>query len=773
VGETAVVAVVLALSLFGNLGPPDTTLDASWQEMLIHARASGLQFGRDIIFTWGPWGFLNARSHLGNVEAVPILAWEVGGQFLVALALAVLTRTLVPWRRIVFVAAFIAFHWLFLDVVYFVLVALIGISGLMRRDASVARLVGWTIVLGFLSQLKFTYLVISSAAVLAGAGCWIGRRSWSRALAVAVGFVLAVVAAWAAAGQNPDNLYPYLRRSLEISSGYGAAMASDEPWPVFIWGTLLALLWVLFLWRVWRTLPERAVAAAAPAYLAFSLYVMWKEAFTRADFIPLGGHVFGFFAYILILGPVVPGLLFPGRRWHWFDASFFLCLLGVACFDGAYYRLGPRVAWERFYGSVHAVARIGGLPAEWQSAYEKAATEHSLPAIRAAVGDGTVDVYDFNTGIAFLNGLKLDARPIFQGYTAYTPSLEGWNLRHYQSDSAPDFLLWNDERIDNRYPGQDDAMLLGALPGHYEPLFPEGGYWLFRKLTPVSRTPAARELILERTVQLGEEVALPLRADRAIWLQARAAPNNLGRLREILYKPAIINIATLDEQGRPSVWRLVPRVASDGFILAPTIAGGSDMAALMRGQAASWVRSFHFEAPDGQDEFWSHVDVRLFGMAGLPVRSQLPVDWLVALGIFDRPAISVTSQQQQQVFELPQRALLLHAEGEIVFEIPAGATRFITGYGIRREAYEGEAHTEGVEFDVEVVWASGRRERLWSRFLDPVARRADRGTQELKLDLPSDRAARLVFHTGLGPRRDSRWDWSYVSGLHFDVDAKK
>jgi hypothetical protein len=282
--------------------------------------------------------------------------------------------------------------------------------------------------------------------------------------------------------------------------------------------------------------------------------------------------------------------------------------------------------------------------------------------------------------------------------------------------------------------------------------------------------------VLSRRVRLYEEVELPLQADQAIWLRARASPDNLGRMRSLLYKPALIGIATTDYLGRQSSWRLLPRVAESGFILAPTLASGSDLASLMRGEAASWVRSFHFEAPDGQAEFWSHVDVELFRMPGLPFSSPSPVGWLVALGIFDRTPLSIESQEFQEVLgppELPAKALLLHAEGQVVFAVPPGATRFDASFGIRKGAYTGDGHTRGVDFSVEGVWASGRREPLWHRRLDPVAEPADRGTQSVALELPADPPARLVLHTGAGPDHDNRWDWSYVTALHFEAPVEK
>jgi hypothetical protein len=767
--ETIVVTLAIGFSLFAPPNTPEAKLDASWQEMLIYAHAHGMQFGRDLIFTWGPWGFLCSQFHLGRVEAVPILFWQVAGQLLVALALATLTRSLVLWRRIAFVAAFLAFHWLFFDVVYLVLVALIGVSALMKREAALGRLVAWTLVLGFLAQFKFTYFVISSAAVLAAMGYWAARGSWKRVVAIAGGYAFAVVAAWVGAGQNLDNLYPYLRRSLEISSGYGDAMGLEESWPLFLWGSGLALLFFIFVWWAWRTVLDRPFALAASGFLTFLLFVVWKESFIRADVVPLGGHVFGLFSYILILGPVLPGLLFPGRRWHWFDSSFILCLVAIACVDPDYYARAPRVEWERIYGKAQSLSRLGALPQEWQRSFEEASESASLPAVRAAVGQGTVDVYNYNTGIALLNGLNLAARPVFQSYSAYTPSLEGWNLRFYQSGRGPDFLLWNDEGLDNRYPGQDDAMLVASIPGHYEPLFAEGGYWLFRKRTAVSRDRMERRLILNRTVRLSEEIMLPPQYDEAVWLQADAAPSNLGRLRSLLYKPALINIATTDDTGRHGLWRLVPRVAKDGFLLVPTLASGSDLDALMRGTVQSWVRSFHFEASAGEEEYWSHVEVGVFGMPGIPIVSGIPSGSFVALGIFDRRALSLRSAAQPEVFAVPEGyAVLLHAESEVVFGVPADAMRFSCGFGIRMGAYSGDGHTAGVEFSVDAVWASGRRERLWSRYLDPVARSEDRGTQQLDLELPRDPPERLILRTGAGPNNDNRWDWSYVSRVRFD-----
>jgi hypothetical protein len=282
--------------------------------------------------------------------------------------------------------------------------------------------------------------------------------------------------------------------------------------------------------------------------------------------------------------------------------------------------LAAYITRGRITSSLSNLGHLGSLSNEWQRQYAEASRAAALPRIRREVGAGTVDVYNFNTATPILNGMNLSARPIFQSYSAYTPSLEGWNLRFYQSDRAPEYLLWSDDPVDGRYPGQDDGMLLARLPGHYEPLFKEAGYWLFRRVSPVSREPLAWVLLDQRSVSLSEEIPLPGGVEQAIWLRADAVPDSLGRIRAALYKPALINIVVTDNFDRTFTMKMLPRVARDGFILSPTLWSGGDMAALMAGRAQTRVKSFHFEAPNSESEFWSHVDVLLYRIPGLPAR---------------------------------------------------------------------------------------------------------------------------------------------------------
>ncbi|HZZ18406.1 MAG TPA: hypothetical protein VFE25_03505 [Opitutaceae bacterium] len=765
--EAVLLTLALALSLMSIPGPPGTGLDGSWQEMLVHAHTVGLQFGRDIIFTWGPWGFLCTRYHLGAQAAVPILIWQTAGQLLMAGCLVNLTWNLPAWRRVVFFACIAVLHWLFQDTVYFLLIALAGVGPLMRPGAKMPQLVFWAVFLGFLAQLKFTYFVISGAAVAVAACCQWARRSGTSAAALVAAYGLSVLGTWMAAGQSLDNLYPYIRRSLEISSGYGDAMGLDESWTAFGWGVAIAITCGAYCRHLWRNVPERCLGKASSVLLFFVLFVMWKEAFTRADFVALGGHIFGFVGLVALLVPTTCSLLLGVRRPTWPDASLVLCFLGVYFIESAYYSQVLRIEWERIYGNVRVLENLRRQPSDWEAQLGTASEAAALPAIQAEVGKATIDTYNYQEGVPILNGLTVRARPIFQSYSAYTPSLEGWNLRDYLSDRAPDYLLWNDGLVDNRYPGEDDAMLVETLPSRYEPVLSENGYWLFRKRAMAGQGRPVHKLLLKKTVHLGESVDVPAGQRQAVWIEANPVPNALGRARALLYKPAEIHILTTDETGLQRQWRLLPRVAATGFILVPTLEHGEDLAALMQGDANSRVRRFVFTAPEGEDEFWSHVDVNLLAIPSLPFAA-IPASRLIGLGIVGERPLSIESVAEPVFVDVAEgKALQLHAPGEMILSIPKGSMQFSGTIGLLPGTYSDGGSTAGVEFSVDAVWSSGRSMRLWSRYLDPVAEQADRGSQRFQVNLPEDGPVRLVLRTGTGPRTDNRWDWSYVRDLRF------
>src|SRR5262249_11101465 len=87
--------------------------------------------------------------------------------------------------------------------------------------------------------------------------------------------------------------------------------------------------------------------------------------------------------------------------------------------------------------------------------------------------------------------------------------------------------------------------------------------------------------------------------------------------------------------------------------------------------------------------------------------------------------------------------LMVHAPGEIHFDLPHGSHRILGGFGIAPGAYE-QGQTDGVLFTVEYFSDDSTPAVLYERHLDPVHESRDRGLQTLRLDLSEGREGRLI-----------------------------
>jgi hypothetical protein len=766
---SAALTLLLWPSLVNFPGAPEGYLDASWQEVLVHAHAQGWQFGRQIIFTWGPWGFLGSHFHLGESGAVARIVWETLGKLLVAGGLVVLTQPLAAWRQALFILGLVLFNWLFADTVFYVFISLLIVGGLLAPGALRWRCGFWIAALSFLAAFKFTYLLLAGGGVLLAAGAWVWRRNYHAALVVTVGYVLAFVLVWMAAGQHPDHIVPYLRRSIELSSAYGDAMGMDETWPVFLCGAGLMVLVGAFVLRLFLTHPDRPFAVAASLFLAATWFIVWKSCFTRAD-----GHVLGLFLFTLLLAVVLPGLCHPARRWHWFELAPLSCLLGIAITEPGLLSRCPGIALARIRANSRELPRVGPLPAAWQRSLETVRASALLPAVQAAVGRGTVDVFHYEQAVALFNDLNYSPRPIFQSYVAFSSRLAWRNLRHFQSPLAPDFVLWKHMTIDGRFPTQDDAALVSELPRGYEPALEEGDYLLLKRVRPLPAQRLDRRLLLEQSLDFNGTLTLPPAGTHPLWIQVRLPLTLIGRLRSFLYKPPQVFLITTDVTGRESTWRLLPRVAEDGFLLDPLLETQADFAAYLRSQGSLTVRSIRLTAPPGQQEYWSTIwdrpVVRLFELPEVTLQPQPRYQALVQAGLMNFTPDSIQADFPLNVFSTSAgRMMLLHAPGEMVIPLPPGAAIFSGAIGLADGSYDGDSRTDGVDFVVAAVAPDGSRRVLWQRYLDPLNRAEDRSPQSFHIALPAGSAHKLVLRTLPGPAADSRWDWSFVGNLHLDT----
>src|SRR5882724_2475497 len=224
-------------------------IDNSWALALHAAFAERLQFGTEIIFTYGPWGFL-ARNYDPRTYLLSVIIWS-------GLALVFLSG---GWQLVRGLRGnrFYAWVWLVLlaalattplgndfdtRLVLFLMLPLLLHFFTERTGPIKAALV---VALGCLSLVKFTGLIEAAlVVVLISADDVFRRRRFPWALPL---WAASLLCFWLLAWQRLDGFGPFLLNSWQITAGYMESMMLPGNAPFWsLWGfvTIAAALWLL------------------------------------------------------------------------------------------------------------------------------------------------------------------------------------------------------------------------------------------------------------------------------------------------------------------------------------------------------------------------------------------------------------------------------------------------------------------------------------------------------------------------------------------------
>jgi hypothetical protein len=590
-------------------GMPGEGLDPSWVLAINQAVAQGLVFGREVIFSYGPFGSVLTRNYHPSTDALMVF----GGLHLV-LAFSVALMVLSVGRLgvgLVGVAFAVGAMTYLRDALLFWYPLLVALccDRLFRapseppRTGEVSRL--WLLALlcspfGLLPLIKGSMLV--SCGVVAGLLLlqFALERRWQAACVVVTVPLAWMLACWTVAGQPLDALPTYFRMMLPVIAGYTAAMSSDGvPWePIAYLAGACWLLAVLWLDSDARG-PRRFVL---PAVFALSLFLAFKAAFVRHD-----GHalIAGSF---LLLSALSLNLQWPSRR----AVSALVVATGVwALIDDQYLGTGPvssarsiqEAMVSAWSGVERRVAGDGGLQADFDASLAGIREGHRLRVL-----DGRADIYSFNQSHLLAAGARWSPRPVFQSYSAYTPELAEKNRRHLLSDAAPESIVFRVEPIDGRVPASEDGASWPLLMSAYRPVALENDtLYLARRTRVSSHSDAAGHPADAQVVaSLGEPVVIP-RNLGPVFARIDVRPTLLGRLAGLLYKPSELRMGVRLDDGRTRSFRFVVGSGPAGLVVSPLIESTAEFALLYGGHAylsAKRVESFWVTA-ERPARFWS------------------------------------------------------------------------------------------------------------------------------------------------------------------------
>ncbi|MFC7545698.1 hypothetical protein [Plantactinospora sp. GCM10030261] len=564
-GRTATVGwLVVALILDAPVTPavPRTGLDPGWVTGINVASTEGLRFGRELIFTYGPWGFLDR----------PLLV--SGTQFAQGVLFAALVTTAV------FVAAYLCLRRLCRPTIVgpaaLLVVLLVPNSepGLALVAATVAVTLldlrwgegraqrwqdSWPVaalgaLAALLCQVKFSEGLIMLALAGAVALRATTRRGVARGLAVAATvFAFATLLFWIIAGQRPGDLAGWFTGSWDLASGYAAGMAKEEYHRVggYLAAAGLALVAAVSVTGLVRAGGRRTALHLVPP-LAIAVAFGLKAGFVRHD----SYHEWTFF---LLLAFALLALAGHARR---AGAPLIAALLAVGLLPHAQ-AFDAIAAMDRWRETGRVVFDQNQRAAALAGAANQARQAYRLPPdLVAATRGHPVSVDPWEATLPWAYGLDWRPVPVFQTYAAYTVGLDERNARAIASAAADHRVLRRPGlAIDGRNHRWETPRYLLELTCGYRVETESGGWLLLRHVG--DRCGPARSLAT-RSVRAGERVDTPVAAPGEIVVARYVpdAPSPIAALTRTLFKEPGPTTATVDGTRHP-----VPAAVRDAPLL--------------------------------------------------------------------------------------------------------------------------------------------------------------------------------------------------------------
>ena len=590
-----------------GIPPSPAGLDAGWLQVLGQAHVRDWVWGRDIIHTYGPLGFLH--PYLGYDPAVfpryafGQVALALGGAWAVLMALQGATRsrrwTAVAWMALT--ASLVktdAVSYLSVAAAFVVLQDLATTWDVRGRGR-------WWIcglamaLLGVVGLIKFSYFLLGGLAVVLAV---VRMACTSAGTRTAAGWLAMAAAAWfvtwiGVAGQ-PLSAWPgYVATSLEVSNAYNLGLAqSGDAWPFWLGLATLAAAGAAFGFHLSRAVDGRLVAAGAVLFWAAMVLLVWKASFVRQD----AGHELGYF---LTLSSIAL-LLWARGGPAWGGVA----LVAITGFVVAYVPLVE--SWSQVGKALMADHRQAWEAARGRFQIQQAAARAQqealwiLPKTRALIGDATVDMAGVQQGRLLINNLNYRPRPVFQSHMANSPILARINADSLAGAQAPAYVLFQLVPIDGKLPSSEDPLALVELLRRYEWVHEEAGLELLHRRTGTPESLHDRE-VGALSVPPGAWVYLPApaagRQQRLQSLRFRWQPSWKQRAFAFAVRAPLLRLEVETTTGQRHAYRLSQGAARTGFLIRPLLLDQSQVVAWMarHEQSAGAVSRFRVTREDG------------------------------------------------------------------------------------------------------------------------------------------------------------------------------
>lgn len=544
-------------------------LDPSWRAV-IDFSTEKLNFGNDIIFTYGPLGSFWFPSYYYNPNTY-FIAWIMS--FFLAITLyssfLLLFKQLDTYYKIIIITSILAsiliqstFIWFFLPV----LLVYVYFIDSQHNILKILTLYGLLFFLSFSILVKFSHFPTAFLSVfIIDIYNYIKYKKISYYTII---LFLILILLFLISGQNLLNFVSYFLGSLSTLSGYSESMQIDGNYKMIY--LFLSLSTIVFFFVIDYLIKYRRTEDIFFTIISILvIFISFKNGFIRHDF-----HALGAFSGLLFTSTVIFIYFSNYLKKNPIKFNLFTILIVISIVISIFIK--GIYSNKSFFGTINmyknnlsqrasillrslSKERINTLKKEYYHSIKKVKNEFDLSDIK-----GTVDIYPWDQSYILANELKYFPRPLFQSYSVYTPSLINRNKDFLYSDKSSQNILFSIKEIDNRLPSMMEGATWLDIMSLYNFIEKRKNFLLLKKT--ISNKSYELTKIDEKISSFNQSIYIP---KGYIYSEIYIKKTLFGNIINTLFKSPILYIELTFDNGTTEKKRIIPGIASKGFILSP------------------------------------------------------------------------------------------------------------------------------------------------------------------------------------------------------------
>lgn len=584
-----------------------TGLDPSWQYAISYASSEKLTYGKDIIFTYGPLGYLIHGAVIdSNFWSILLFRCLIHLAFFgILINELIKLYSLKKWLNLfVLILSSLLFYILGAGIDYTILFIFLILLPYEIKFQNKYQIILYSlftgVIAGFCLTTKFSLgiCVLGAGIIYNGINLLVNIKHRKNLTKYSYQLVICSISTlWTTdiilngLSKNGASLIDYLRNSLAISSGYSSAMSIVGSKYELAYALLQIILILLLLIKAAK---NKENSLGYNLTIAFVLWITFKHGFVRQD-----GHVFIFVKFIPLLGYLSLRNQIHLNKKRLLEYLILIYIIFIPLVIPSFL---PAIYLENFTAKIKYMLNINALSDNIIKSNQENLSEMKLPSqVGEFLKNKTVDVIPWEISLIPANNLNWQPRPIFQSYSAYTSSLDKINSQSILSNK-PNHIIYNFTSIDGRHPFFDEPETFTNIFCNYEISSQFPNFINTKKLNDIMILQQRKSNIcLQKENNRGQfsinwNKLHELKVDDRELIRAKIEIkySMLGKIYKTLFRspPVIINVVYTNGQGNS--YRIIPENANNGVIISYLPQSSNDALALFKGELPMSVKSFSF-----------------------------------------------------------------------------------------------------------------------------------------------------------------------------------